>query len=114
ITLSRHYIASRYYEALTTVKRGGSVRYGELPPHATSNPGIGVEEVTLFVDGGEESREAEELLQRKGLKYRKIDVSSNGLRGWLLFEYGTAKVPLLVMGGTVLVGLEEIKNFCSK
>lgn len=72
-----------------------------------------MDDVTLFVDQSEESRRAEELLREKGVKYRRIDVSVNGLRGWLLFEYGTAKVPLLVTGGTILVGLEEIEKFCS-
>lgn len=90
------------------------MRLGELSPRVSSSSGVGVDEITLFVDGGEESREAEGILQRMGLKYKRIDVSSNGLRGWLLFEYGTAKVPLLVAGGTVLVGLEEIKKFYLK
>lgn len=89
------------------------MRSGELSPRAPNSVGIRVEEITLFVDGGEESKVAENLLQRRGLRYRRIDVSSNGLRGWLLFEYGTAKVPLLVVGGTVLVGLEEIRKFYS-
>lgn len=86
----------------------------EKLPQSNANAMVGVvEEITLFVDGGEESREAEALLQNRGLRYKRIDVSSNGLRGWLLFEYGTARVPLLVTGGTVLIGIEEIKKFCS-
>jgi len=69
-----------------------------------------VEEVVLFVDGSEESKAAEAELEKRGLKFRKVDVSGNGLRGWLLFEYGTSKVPLLVIGGSVLVGLNEIRR----
>ena len=68
-------------------------------------------ELTLFVDGGEESELAEKLLKEKGFKYKRVDVSVNGLKGWLLFEYGTSAVPLLVAGGAVFVGLEEIKKF---
>jgi len=70
-----------------------------------------VEVAMLFADEGEESRMAEELLKQQGLKYKRIDVSGSGLLGWLLFEYGTARVPLLVIGATVLVGLEEIRRF---
>ena len=69
-----------------------------------------MEEVVLFVDGSEESKAAEAELEKRGLKFRKVDVSGNGLRGWLLFEYGTSKVPLLVIGGSVLVGLNEIRR----
>lgn len=69
-----------------------------------------MEEALLFVDGSEESRAAEEELRKLGLRFRRVDVSKNGLRGWLLFEYGTAKVPLLVVGNKVLVGLEEIRE----
>ncbi len=70
-----------------------------------------MEVAMLFADEGEESRMAEELLKQQGLKYKRIDVSGSGLLGWLLFEYGTARVPLLVIGATVLVGLEEIRRF---
>ena len=72
-----------------------------------------MEDPILFVDGGEESRKAEEVLKQHGLRYRKIDVRSNGLRGWLLFEYGTSKVPMLVLNNRVLVGLEEIRRALS-
>jgi len=87
------------------------VRSGELAPRHLTEAGGGVEEVLLFVDGGEESRAAEELLRERGVRYKRIDVSANGLRGWLLFEYGTAKVPLMVAGGSIFVGLEEIRRF---
>ena len=71
-------------------------------------------EPLLFVDDEEEeSRKAEEELKRLGVKYRKIDVR-NGLRGWLLFEYGTVKVPILVLEGAVLVGLDEIRRAFSR
>ena len=69
-----------------------------------------MEEVVLFVDGSEESKAAEAELEKRGLRFKRVDVSGNGLRGWLLFEYGTSKVPLLVMGGAVLVGLDEIRR----
>ena len=69
-----------------------------------------MEEIVLFVDGGEESKAAEAELEMRGLRFKRVDVSGNGLRGWLLFEYGTSKVPLLVVGGAVFVGLDEIKR----
>ncbi|MCX8180456.1 MAG: hypothetical protein N3E41_03630 [Thermofilaceae archaeon] len=69
-----------------------------------------MEEATLFVDDGEESKAAEAELAKRGIRYRRVDISVNGLRGWLLFEYGTAKAPILVDGNSVFIGLEEIKK----
>lgn len=66
-------------------------------------------EALLFVDEEDDSRKAEEFLSKLGIRYRRIDVR-NGLRGWLLFDYGTVEVPLLVVGERVLVGFEEIKK----
>lgn len=65
-------------------------------------------EAVLFVDEGDESRQAEQALKKAGIDFKVVNVSRNGLKGWLLFEYGTSKVPLLVCDGKVLVGLEEI------
>ncbi|RLF02110.1 MAG: hypothetical protein DRK00_10485 [Thermoprotei archaeon] len=89
------------------------MRYVEPPAPSPANWGLELEDPILFVDGGEESREAEEMLKQRGLKYRRIDVRDNGLRGWLLFEYGTSKVPMLVLNNKVLVGLEEIRRALS-
>jgi len=84
--------------------------YAELPTHPLLLSGGVMEEAVLFVDESEESKAAEAELEKRGLKFKRVDVSRNGLRGWLLFEYGTVKVPVLVMGGLVLVGLEEIRK----
>ncbi len=87
-----------------------AVGYSELRLEEASKRWGSLGEALLFVDGDRDSEEAEELLNKLGVKYRKIDVR-NGLRGWLLFDYGTAEVPLLVVGEKVLVGLEEIKKY---
>ncbi|WP_191118556.1 hypothetical protein [Infirmifilum uzonense] len=74
------------------------------------DPTLGV----LFVDGGEESRT---LLSRLGDisgKIRIVDVSKNGLRGWLLMEYGTTEVPLLVTENSILSGVKNIMEFLEK
>lgn len=87
---------------------GTSMSYSESFKLKLSMRGVRLKEAILFVDGSEESKMAVEELRRKGVKFREIDVRDNGLRGWLLFEYGTTRVPLLVSGSRVLVGLEEI------
>lgn len=89
------------------------MRYSESPAPSLANWGLRLEDPILFVDEGEESREAEEVLKRRGLEYRRIDVRGNGLRGWLLFEYGTSRVPMLVLGSRILVGIEEIRKALS-
>ncbi|MEM1820895.1 MAG: hypothetical protein QXU64_04830 [Thermofilaceae archaeon] len=61
-------------------------------------------EFTLYVDDSEESKRVEELLQRRGLRYRRVVVGEE-LLGWLLLEYG-AKPPVLVAGDRVLHGPE--------
>jgi len=83
------------------------MRFEKLSGDGCLNGGR-VMEAILFVDKGEESQRAQEALANAGIKLRIIDVSKNGLRGWLLFEYGTSKVPLLVYDGKILAGLEEI------
>ena len=68
----------------------------------------------LFVDDGEESREAIKLLDEKKLRYKKIDVRKNGIRGWLRFEFGTSKVPILAIKRRIAVGYENIKNILER
>ncbi|QOJ78225.1 hypothetical protein IG193_05475 [Infirmifilum lucidum] len=70
----------------------------------------------LFVDGGEESKRlltkfsVSKLLE----KLKVVDVSKNGLRGWLLLEYGTTEVPLLVTEDAVLSDPKSIEEYVEK
>lgn len=68
----------------------------------------------LFVDNGEESKRLLERLGELKEKIQVIDVSKNGVRGWLLLEYGTMEVPLLVTEHAVLTDAESILDFLKK
>mgnify|MGYP000306509121 CR=1 FL=1 len=62
----------------------------------------------LFVVKNEECRRVEELLKSLRVDYEKVYV--DGLKGSVLLEYGTEKVPLLVTEKSVLVGYEAIRE----
>lgn len=68
----------------------------------------------LFVDESEESRLLLSKLGDVSKKLQVIDVSKNGLRGWLLMEYGTTEVPLLVTENSILSGIKSIEAFIEK
>ncbi|WP_460025892.1 glutathione S-transferase N-terminal domain-containing protein [Infirmifilum sp. SLHALR2] len=76
------------------------------------NGNIGV----LFVDGSEESKRLLAKLAENGLSglIEVVDVSKNSLRGWLLLEYGTSEVPLLVTEKGVLSGSKSIEEYINK
>jgi hypothetical protein len=61
----------------------------------------------LFVG---EDPESAELLKRLApdVRERIKVVNAKGLRGWLYFEYGTSRTPLLVTEDRVATGLQEI------
>lgn len=66
----------------------------------------------LFVGGNEDDQEAVRLL--KGLLREElliIDVRKDGVRGWMLWEYGTDRTPLLASPYGVYYGLRAIKSF---
>jgi len=67
--------------------------------------------VYLFADNGRESLEAEKLLRSMGVEFKKIDVSRNGLRGWLLVEFGTMDTPIMTTPDAVVIGLENIQRY---
>jgi len=71
-------------------------------------------DVYLFVDSSEESRLAKQLLRAKGIPFKEINVENNGLRGWMLFEFGTTKAPILASGNVVLIGLNDIKKYLER
>ncbi len=68
-------------------------------------------DIYIFVDNSEESKKALEELSRSNIRVKVVDVSKNGLRGWLLFEFGTTETPLLATNNTVIVGYNNIKKF---
>ncbi len=76
------------------------------------NNAIGI----LFVDGGEESKRllAKFSASKLSEKLKVVDISKNGLRGWLLLEYGTAEVPLLVTEDAVLSDPKSIEEYLEK
>ena len=66
----------------------------------------------LFVGGGEEDETALRMLrERLGDELMVIDVRRNGVRGWMLWEYGTDRTPLLASPSGVYYGLKAIKSF---
>lgn len=67
-------------------------------------------DIYLFVDNEKESKDTIRLLKEKGLKCKVIDVSKNGIRGWLILEFGTSKTPILAFNKRIAVGYENIRN----
>ncbi|HDD64160.1 MAG: hypothetical protein DRJ32_00055 [Thermoprotei archaeon] len=72
-------------------------------------------ELYLFVEKGKaECSEAERLLKEAGLKYVKVDVDERNLRGWMLVDFGHAETPLLTTPDSIVVGVDNIKEYVSK
>jgi len=73
--------------------RGGTMRY------------------VLFVKGGKEDEEALKLLREVlGDELVVIDVRKNGVRGWMLWEYGSDETPLLTTPTGVYYGVKAIRS----
>jgi len=70
-----------------------------------------MEDVILFIDENRESEKALAYLQAHGVKFKVIDVRKNGIRGWLLLEFGSTKAPILVTSKNIIYGFENIINF---
>ncbi|MCD6368405.1 MAG: hypothetical protein J7L38_01245 [Thermoproteales archaeon] len=69
-------------------------------------------EVYLFVEkNNNECLKAEELLRSLNIPFILIDVDKNGVRGWMLKDFGTMEVPLLATQNAVVIGLKNIENF---
>lgn len=68
-------------------------------------------EVVLFVDNSEECLKLLEHLKGNGVLQKVKVVEVNGIRGWLVLEYGTPRVPLLVTESRVVAGAEEILSY---
>lgn len=69
-------------------------------------------EVVLYVDKSEPSRKLVSEISSKGdgKKIKVVDVDARKLRGWILFEYGTTKMPLMVTSSKIVEGYEKIKK----
>ena len=68
--------------------------------------------IYLFVEkNNDECSKAEELLIKYKIPYEKIDIDDNGIRGCMLKDFGTMKVPLLVTPNAIIVGFEHIKKY---
>ena len=68
-------------------------------------------DAVLFVDRSAESLQLLQALKsRNALRGVKM-VEVDGLRGWLILEYGVARVPLLVTENKVISNPEEIISF---
>jgi len=71
----------------------------------------GVARYALFVGGGDEDVEAIRLVERVlGGEVLIVDVGGSGLRGWMLWEYGTDRTPLLAAPHGVYYGLGAIRR----
>ncbi|MEZ0344970.1 MAG: hypothetical protein ABWK01_00180 [Infirmifilum sp.] len=64
----------------------------------------------LFVDDGEESKLLLSKLGDYSKQFKIVNVTKNGLRGWLVMEYGTTDVPLLVTENIVVSGAKNIEE----
>jgi len=72
-------------------------------------------EVYLFVEkNNSECEKAVALLESLREPFVKIDIDENGVRGWMLLEFGTSKTPVLATKDAILVGLEEIERYLLK
>ena len=70
------------------------------------------EKVYLFVEkNNSECEKATALLESLRVPFVKIDIDENGVRGWMLLEFGTNKTPVLATKDAILVGLEEIEKY---
>ncbi len=68
--------------------------------------------VYLFVEkNNTECEKVEELLVKYKIPYEKIDVDDNGVRGYMIKDFGTMKVPLLVTPDAIIIGFEPIKKY---
>jgi len=68
--------------------------------------------VYLFVEkNSSECEKAIALLESLGIPFIKVDVDENGVRGWMILEFGSNKTPLLATKETILVGLKEIEEY---
>ncbi|RLF07611.1 MAG: hypothetical protein DRJ64_02640 [Thermoprotei archaeon] len=72
------------------------------------------EDIYLFVDESPDSKKAINILKTKGIPFKEINVSKNGMRGWMLFEFGTMKTPVLAFDNNVLIGYDKIKEFVER
>jgi len=75
-----------------------------------ANRGSG--EIVLYVDDSEPSRRLIKEIEAKkdGKNIKVIDVDEKRLRGWILLEYGTLSVPLMVTSSKIIEGYERIKR----
>lgn len=71
----------------------------------------GKAEAVLFIDRSEESLRLLEHLKGNGALQRIKVIEVNGLRGWLILEYGTPRVPLLVTENRIVAGAQEILSY---
>ncbi len=69
----------------------------------------------LFVGGGKDDDEAVRIVKKAlGSELVVIDVRKDGVRGWMLWEYGTDETPLLTSPYGVFYGLKAIRSFVNR
>jgi len=69
-------------------------------------------EVYLFVEEGcDKCAKARELLAEEGIPFKVVDVSKDGVKGWMLVEFGSMETPLLAGPDAIVVGLENIREY---
>ena len=73
--------------------------------------GMAAPKIYLFTDNNEECIKAEKLLHKTGIPYKKIDVTRNGIRGWMLVEFGTMQTPMITTPDAVIVGIKNIEKY---
>lgn len=71
--------------------------------------------IYLFVEkNNRECNEVEELLLSLNVPYEKIYVDENHVKGLMLREYGTTKVPMIATLSEVVIGAKNVKEFIKR
>jgi len=70
-------------------------------------------QITLVIVGGTETaHEARALLNAARLHFDEVDIRKNGAAAYLTRDFGPgASLPLLVVDGTPISGLDDIRYF---
>jgi hypothetical protein len=73
-------------------------------------------QITLVVVGGSDTAdEARAFLNGAGLHFDEVDIRRNGAAAYLSRDFGPGvSLPLLVVDGTPISGLGEIRRFAEK
>jgi len=73
---------------------------------------MGSQLTLVLIDGTDKAEKARELLTHASIKFHEVDIRHNGAAPYLSRDFGPGvSLPLLVVDGTPISGLEEIRHF---